>query len=162
MLKALLNNEHGDLLNKLSSSISSIATVSGLVRRKTKSFKAEIFLLALAQCVAQGKTSFNKIVIQMYSLDKNCGITSQALWGRLTRDTCNLEQFIIKCSAKLVAQQVPQAQKHKSVFTRILTEDSSFVKMMKACAEIFPAHGNKHGATVGVKLNRACPTNQSF
>lgn len=153
MFKSLLSNEHGDLLSKLSASITSIAIISGLILRKTKTFKAEVFLLAFAKSVAEGKPSFNKIVMQMHTLDKNCSITPQALWKRLTRSTCSLEQFIIKCSAKLFAQQVPQAQKHKRVFTRILTEDSSFVKMMKACAEIFPAHGNKHGATAGVKLN---------
>ena len=64
-----------------------------------------------------------------------------------------LETFIAKCIALICSQGVPEAHQHTGKFNRILTEDSSFVKMIKYCSDLFPAHGNKSGSTAGVKLN---------
>jgi hypothetical protein len=142
-----------NLLKELSNKVSIFAALSGLVVRKSKSFKSEVFLLALVKAANQGKASFNKLAIEMSSLDSDCSISPQALWKRLAREGCLLEQFIGKCIALVTSHAVVEAKQHEQKFQRILTEDSSFVKMLKACASLFPAHGNKHGNTAGVKLN---------
>src|SRR5690606_20523281 len=41
------------------------------------------------------------------------------------------------------------------VIRRILVEDSTVQTMPKANAELFPAHGNRHGSTAGVKIDFA-------
>ena len=142
-----------DLLNQLSTKIADFAILSRLVVRKSASFKPEVFLMALLKEAHFGKASFNKIAIEMRELDCSCEISSQALWKRLTRADCMLETFVSKCIALVVSHGVVEARAHRGKFGRILTEDSSFVKMTKLCADLFPAHGNKHGKTAGLKLN---------
>jgi len=142
-----------DLLKKLACNISLFAVLSRIVVRKSKTFKPEVFLLALIKSSNQGKATLNKIAMEMCNIDNACDISPQALWKRLNREDCLLEQFISKCIALITSHGVVEASLHKAKFIRILTEDSSFVKILKACSDLFPAHGNKHGCTAGLKLN---------
>jgi len=48
-----------------------------------------------------------------------------------------------------------QSSLRKSPIKRIIIEDSSGQAMLKANADHFPAHGNGHGATAGVKIDFA-------
>jgi len=141
------------LINSLSSQILGFAMSSGLMVRKSKSFKPNIFLLALLKAANGGKATFNKLAMLLEDLDPECKVTPQALCKRLNRADCMLETFITKCIALVISDGVPEAKQHNNKFKRILTEDSSFVKMTKLCAEEFPAHGNKYGSTAGLKLN---------
>lgn len=142
-----------DLLKSCSEKISSFAILSNLIRRKSKTFKPEVFLLAVMKAVQQGKSSLNKIVIEMAELDHDCSTSPQALHKRINRKDCLLERFFNLCIGLMTSQGVTEAKEHGKKFRRILTEDSSFVKMLKSCAELFPAHGNHHGKTAGIKLN---------
>lgn len=153
MLNTIKGTKGADLLSKLSTEITVFAIISGLVIRKSKSFKPEVFLLALIKAAHQGKASFNKIAIELDDLNKSCAISSQALWKRLTREGCMLESFIGKCMALISSHGVVEVKRHKKKFNRVLTEDSSFVKMIKLCSDLFPASGNKHGSTAGLKVN---------
>ncbi len=142
-----------ELLNRFSNKIATFAILSNLVIRSSKSFKPEVFLLALMKAANQGNASMNKIAMEMFNLDVQCDLSPQALWKRLNRSDCYLEQFLGKCIALICSQSVIESKLSAGKFKRILTEDSSFVKMLKTCADLFPAHGNKHGKTAGLKLN---------
>lgn len=153
MLKTNKGAKSTDLLKTLSAKISQFAILSGLVIRQSKSFKPEVFLLALLQVVSQGKSSYNNIAMEMGEVDSQCSNSAQSLWKRMARKDCNLEMFLGKCMALFCSQNTMKSQVGQGVFTRILTEDSSFVKMLKSCADLFPAHGNAYGKTAGLKLN---------
>ena len=142
-----------DLLKSCCEKIFSFATLSNLVLRKSKTFKPDVFLLALMKTVQQGKSSLNKIAMEMAELDPSCTMSPQALHKRINREDCLLEKFLNLCIGLMISQGVVEAKKHAKTFGRILTEDSSFVKMLKSCADLFPAHGNAHGKTAGIKLN---------
>ena len=109
--------------------------------------------MALMKTVQQGKSSLNKIVMVMADLDPSCSISPQALHKRINRNDCCLEKFLNLCIGLMISQGVGEAKKHAKTFGRILTEDSSFVRILKSCADLFPAHGNGHGKTAGIKLN---------
>lgn len=142
-----------DLLKSCCDKIFCFAILSNLILRKSKSFKPEVFLLALMKVVQQGKSSLNKIVMEMAELDPSCAISPQALHKRINRKDCSLEKFLNLCIGLMISQGVVEAKNHTCKFKRILTEDSSFVRMLKSCADLFPAHGNGHGKTSGIKLN---------
>ena len=153
MLNTYLNPKGSNLLYKMSAQIYEFAICAGLVIRKSKSFKPEVFLLALIKAAHHGRASYNNIALRIQEDDNSCSISAQALWKRLTREGCMLEVFMAKCTALICSQGVTEAQLHIGKFKRILTEDSSFVKMIKHCADLFSAHGNKHGSTAGIKTN---------
>ena len=116
-------------------------------------FKPEVFLMALLKAAHFGKASFNKIAIEMHEIDSSCEISAQALWKRLTRPDCMLQTFISRRIDLVISHGVVEAGSHRGKFVWVLTEDSSFVKLVKLCADLFPAHRNKHGKTAGLKLN---------
>ena len=142
-----------DLLKTCSTKIYQFAILSNLIVRKSKTFKAEVFLLALMKVVQQGKSTLNKIVMEMAEIDSCCVISPQALHKRINREDCFLEKFFNLCVGLMISQGITETKKHSGKFCRILTEDSSFVKMLKSCSELFPAHGNRYGQTAGIKLN---------
>lgn len=142
-----------DLLKTFSEKIYIFAILSNLIVRKSKTFKPEVFLLALMKVVQQGKSSLNKIVMEMTEIDPKCSISPQALHKRINREDFFLEKFLNLCIGLMISQGITETKKHAEKFGRILTEDSSFVKMLKSCSELFPAHGIRHGQTAGIKLN---------
>lgn len=153
MFKSLRGAKSADPLKTLSAKIWNFATASELVVRKSKKFKPEVFLLALIQAANSGNASYNEIASKMVEIDEQCDLSAVAIWKRISTKALALERFLGMCITHLCSIPVMDSFCKKSPFTRILTEDSSFVKMLKSCAELFPAHGNKHGSTAGVKLN---------
>jgi len=149
MLNYLIKISNADPLKSLSHHLMNFAISSTLVVRKSKKFKPEVFFLALVQAAGKGKTSFNSIVRKMSELAPECDLSAVALWKRIQRSPMALE----RCFTHICSLPVMDSTMKNSPFTRILTEDSSFVKMLKACSDLFPAHGNKYGETAGVKLN---------
>lgn len=142
-----------DLPSSLSKKIITFATLSGLLERKSRSFKPDVFLLALMRVSQQGKASLNKIAMEMAQIDSKCLLSPQALHKRINKGGCALEVFLHQCIGAIISEGVQESHQYSKHFGRILTEDSSFVRMLKSCADLFPAHGNKHGATAGMKLN---------
>ncbi len=65
--------------------------------------------------------------------------------------------FLLAVSCELMKQGLEPASDAllRSGITQILIEDASAQAMPKANAEDFPAHGNHHGQTAGVKINFA-------
>lgn len=84
---------------------------------------------------------------------KNSGsLSKQALHKRINKHAVAFLLQVIK--DLLVAPYGGALQEFKDCgFHRILVEDSTTLRLPKANAEIFPAHGNASGDTAGVKCN---------
>jgi len=150
-------NKRNDTLHSLSANINLLAKKSNLVQRQSKTFNPEAFLLALIECVNTGKGSLTHIAIA-YSKQANGAIlTPQAIHERINRHADSLESFLVSCISHCISQKFRSSSTSSSLsknnFNRILVEDSSFVKLRKSCADLFKAHGNRHGKTAGMKLN---------
>lgn len=145
-----------DLLKKFFAEINRFARESGFVQRQSKKFKASVFLLALAQCSEQGDCGLNTLAMKMHSIDSSCKLSYQALHERIMREEVSLEVFLGKCLAFFVSDSVRRSldtELAEGPFRRVLIQDSSFVKLLKRCSKLFPAHGNGKGETAGFKLD---------
>jgi hypothetical protein len=130
-----------------------IATQTGMVVRKSLKFTPAAFLLTLMSAVVTGKGSFNQLVtclkdrvnqsMARQSLHERIGIaTTSFMMGVI----CDLMHQRFKASAVALGE---------SPILRVIIEDASSQVMPKGNAETFPAHGNHHGATAGVKIDLA-------
>ena len=81
--------------------------------------------------------------------------STQALQQRITRTENGLEGFLLYCLIHVLNYQPRSEQSNtlNSPFNRILTGDSSFLRLLKKNAKHFPAHGNAHGQTAGAKTD---------
>ena len=130
-----------------------IATQTSLVIRKSPRFTPGAFLQSLLSAVVTGKASFNQIVADLksralvpmarQSMHERIGITSTAFLMRVLGEL-TAQRFAPSCAAL-----------EGSPIRRLLIEDASAQVMPKANATEFPAHGNHHGPTAGVKIDLA-------
>lgn len=130
-----------------------IAIETKLIIRKSPRFSADGFLSSLLFAVTSGQGSLNQIV--------------QNLMGRVTRAMSRqslFERFSPKSTAFLQStlhdlmeqryEPVRSALTNSGI-SRIILEDASAQVLPKSNAEEFPAHGNHHGQTAGVKIDFA-------
>ena len=130
-----------------------IASDTKLVIRKSPKFSPGGFLQSLLSSVATGQGSLNQIASEL-------GDRSQAAMARQSMH----DRFTPKSTAFLMAV-VCDLMEHRfkpagtalegTQILRIMIEDASGVGFPKANSEAFPAHGNHHGATAGVKIDLA-------
>lgn len=161
MLKAYQQLEDSakrtNLLDSLSADLNRFARESNLVQRKSNSFDPESFLLTLIDCVNTGKGSLNEIATAYAKQANGSNLSPQAIHERITREETSLECFLCRCISHTIAGKFRSNAELRTIsntkFNRILVEDSSFVKLLKSCADIFKAHGNAHGKTAGMKLD---------
>ena len=161
MLKAYQQLEDSakrtNLLVSLSNKLNQLASKSNLVQRKSKFFDPESFLLALVDCVNTGKGSLNEIATSYAKQPNGSTISPQAIQERITRGETSLESFLCSCISHVISDKFRSNAEISFIsntrFNRILVGDSSFVKLLKSCADIFKAHGNAHGKTAGMKLD---------
>ena len=80
----------------------------------------------------------------------------QALQQRITRTECGVEGFLCRCLSHICQWNFLNTRPAgTSPFGRIMIEDSTFVRLPKGNAEVFPGHGNASGATAGCKVDLA-------
>ena len=129
------------------------ATQSGLVIRKSSKFSPEGFLGTLLSSVITGKASFNQLVINL-KLRVEKSMSRQSLHQRIGPKSTAFLVFVL---CDLMKQRFKPAVRvlGKSVIRRIIIEDASGQVMPKSNAVDFPAHGNHHGPTAGVKIDLA-------
>lgn len=130
-----------------------IATQTRLVIRKSQKFSPGGFLQSLLSSVATGLASLNQIVGDLKDR-VDAPMARQSLHERFDiRSTA----FLMAVLSDLMAQRFKPAAAalEPSAIQRIIIEDASGQVMPKSNAESFPAHGNHHGATAGVKINFA-------
>lgn len=131
----------------------SLAIQTGLIIRKSPKFTADGFLQSLLSSVVTGHGSTNQIASELkervghsmsrQSLHDRFGISSTAF---LLAVSCDLMKKRFQPSGQELLQ---------SGITEILIEDASAQAMPKANSNHFPAHGNHHGETAGVKIDFA-------
>lgn len=130
-----------------------IASQTGLVVRKSTRFTPDAFLQSLLAAVALGKGSFNDMVGIIKPL-VDSPMARQSFHERLSpRSTA----FLLAVLADLMEQryQPAAAALAGGAIRRFLVEDSTTLAMPKTNAATFPAHGNRHGHTAGVKIDFA-------
>ncbi len=130
-----------------------LATQTGLICRKSPKFSAEGFLQALLSSTVTGKASFNQIASELKTRVGQ-SMSRQSIHERFGPSST---AFLLAVSCELMKQGLEPASHAllKSGITQILIEDASAQAMPKANAQDFPAHGNHHGQTAGVKINFA-------
>lgn len=133
--------------------LDSIATRTGLVVRKSGKFTPAGFLQTLLGSVVTGLGSLNQLAGSLKDFVA-APMARQSLHERFsTRSTA----FLMGVLTDLTEQRYrPAAEALRSgPVRRILIEDASGQVMPKANAAAFPAHGNRHGDTAGVKIDLA-------
>ena len=130
-----------------------IASDTKLVIRKSPKFSPGGFLQSLLSSVATGQGSLNQIASEL-------GDRAQAAMARQSmhdRFTPKSTAFLMAVVCDLMEQRFKPAGTavEGTRILRIMIEDASGVGFPKANSEAFPAHGNHHGATAGVKIDLA-------
>jgi len=131
--------------------LAALARETHFVIRESPKMDPSTFLQTLSGAVASGFASHNQIAIGL-SQRTGAPISSQAVHQRFSEAST---AFLTGVMHRLFGQRLSSALSDKSlgVIRRILVEDSSVQTMPKANAATFPAHGNRHGSTSGVKID---------
>jgi hypothetical protein len=131
----------------------SLAIQTGLIMRKSSKFTADGFLQSLLSSTVTGQGSSNQIAAE---LKERVGqsMSRQSLHERFGPSST---AFLLAVSCDLMKQRFEPSGEAllKSGITQILIEDASAQAMPKANSDHFPAHGNHHGKTAGVKIDFA-------
>jgi hypothetical protein len=130
-----------------------IASQTRLIIRHSRKFSAAGFLQSLLSSVVTGLASLNQIAGDLKDRD-HPGMARQSLHERFDiRSTA----FLMAVLCDLMEQRYSTAVTvvGSTAIQRILIEDASGQVMPKSNADTFPAHGNHHGRTAGVKIDLA-------
>ncbi len=132
------------------SRLNEIARKTEFVIRDSRKFRPENFLLSLLKSVCSGKASFNQLAMSLGGSAP--AISRQGVHKRINRFAV---AFLIQIISDLLTNHSADVLEEfsRSGFKRILVEDSSTLRLPKANAELFPAHGNASGSTAGVKCD---------
>lgn len=131
-----------------------IAIQTQLVVRQSKKFSPDAFLCSLLEAVSSGKGSGNQIASQLGDrLDHS--MARQSMHDRFSEKST---AFLVAVHTDLLEQRyrsAHQAFAKQTLIKRVFTEDCTGIALPKSNALTFPAHGNHHGATAGVKIDFA-------
>jgi hypothetical protein len=133
--------------------LDALARETRFVIRQSPKMDPSTFLQTLCGAVASGFASHNQIAMGV-SQRTGAAISSQAIHGRFSEAST---AFLTGVMQRLFGQRFSAGLSNEALgmIRRILVEDSSVQAMPKANAETFPAHGNRHGSTAGVKFDFA-------
>jgi len=135
--------------------LDSLAIQTRLVVRKSDKFTPGGFLQSLLSGTVTGKASFNQLASELRERTGS-GMSRQSLHERLDE---RATAFLMAVLCALMEQRFkPVVTGHgegAGAIRRLLVEDSSAQVLPKANAGSFPAHGNHHGKTAGVKIDFA-------
>ena len=133
--------------------LDALARETRFVVRESSRMDPSTFLQTLSGAVASGLASLNQIAMGL-SQRTGIPIRRQAIHGRFSEAST---AFLTGVMHRLFGQRFSSGLSNRNLsgIRRILVEDSSVQAMPKANAETFPAHGNRHGSTAGVKFDFA-------
>lgn len=132
--------------------LAQLAIQTKLIQRKSSKFTADAFLQSLLSAVATGHASFNQLVGKLKDR-VSAAMARQSYHERLDKHAV---AFLIAVLHDLMEQRYQCTNVlRQSPVQRVIIEDASAQVMPKANAEEFPAHGNHHGPTAGVKIDFA-------
>lgn len=132
-----------------------VARKTKFIQRASRKFSAEGYLFSIIQAILTGKAAFRQIAM-MLKFSASLGLSKQAIWKRTNKLAVAfmLEALSLTLQEKW-QRSVPKTSPLKRHFGRILVQDSTQQKLPKENHELFPAHGNGHGPTAGVKVDLA-------
>jgi len=130
-----------------------IASETELVIRKSSKFSPSGFLQSLLSSVATGQASLNQIASELGDR-AHAAMARQSMHDRFTTKST---AFLMAVICDLMEQRFKPAGTalEGTKILRVIIEDASGQAFPKANAESFPAHGNHHGQTAGVKIDLA-------
>lgn len=130
--------------------IEEIARQTKLIRRHSRKFSANGFLLSLVKSVVKGDTSLNQIAMNLAGFSHQ-SMTRQAVFQRLGPASTS---FLLGILNQLLATRFPLAERliKSRRFGRVLVEDSTVISMARSNAENFPNNGNGKFMTAGCKF----------
>lgn len=128
-----------------------IANKTRLVIRKSPKFDPGSFLQTLISSVVTGQASFNQLVGDLKDRVAS-PMARQSLHERFGESST---AFLVTVLCDLMEQRYQPAASvlRDGPILRVIIEDSTSQVMPKANAAAFPAHGNHHGPTAGVKID---------
>lgn len=135
-------------LPALLGNLDELARSSGLIRRASRKFSAEGFLLTLLNAVCRGQASFREMAMSLASR-QSAGLARQSLHERFHPGATRFLQAVL---GRVLHPRVRGCGK-ASPFARILVEDSTQLWMPKKNASIYRAVANTSGDTAGAKLD---------
>ncbi len=131
-----------------------IAIDKGFIIRESTKMTASGFVQTIIDAIVSGRGSYNQLAD---ALGKKTGdpMSRQGMEERFENDACvdfvgAVHEAILEAQFLKVDQPLKE-----SPIKRIVVEDSSGQSMPKSNADNFPAHGNHHGPTAGVKIDFA-------
>jgi hypothetical protein len=130
-----------------------IAKQNRLVIRKSSKFDSGAFLQTLLSSVVTGHASLNQLAGGLK--DRVAApMARQSLHERIGEKST---AFLLSVLCDLMEQRYQPAADvlRDGAILRVIIEDSSSQVMPKANSALFPAHGNHHGPTAGVKIDFA-------
>lgn len=130
-----------------------IANKTRLVIRKSRKFDPGAFLQTLLSSVVTGHASFNQLAGELKDR-VSAPMARQSLHERIGEEST---AFLVSVLCDLMEQRYQPATSvlRDGPVLRVIIEDSSSQVMPKSNAAAFPAHGNRHGPTAGVKIDFA-------
>jgi hypothetical protein len=133
--------------------LDAIAHSCGLVMRKSSKFTPSAFLQTLLGSVATGLASLNQLAGSL----KNFTHSAMARQSFHQRFNTSSTAFLVAVLSDLTEKrfQPATAALRTGPIKRIFIEDASAQAMPKSNAKLFPAHGNHHGSTAGLKVDFA-------
>jgi hypothetical protein len=133
------------------SKLEHLARISGLIRRRSRKFSAEGFLLSLIQCVTRGTSSFHHLALSLAGFEQD-SMSRQAMFQRLSPASTS---FLVRVLREILSSGTRALISTSDAlpFGRILVEDSTVISMAKSNAHHFPNNGNGKVATAGCKIN---------
>ena len=128
-----------------------IAIKTKLISRKSPRFSADAFLMSLLFAVTSGKGSLNQIAQNLMGRVLR-SMSRQSLFERFSPKSTAFMQSVLQDLMEQRYQSTRPALARSGI-RRIIVEDASSQVLPKSNAEEFPAHGNHHGQTAGVKID---------
>jgi hypothetical protein len=130
-----------------------IAIETEFIVRQSSKMDPEKFVQTLLSASSSGKASYNQIAADL-GVKTGDPMSRQGMEERFS-DAC--VSFMTGVHSALLEQHFSQLDPtlRDSHIKRIFVEDSSAQRMPKSNAGNFPAHGNHHGVTAGVKIDLA-------
>ena len=128
-----------------------LARKTKLVQRQSAKFCPHGFLCSLLQSVTTGMASLNQMAGQLHERIGRA-MVRQSLHERFSEKST---AFLLETLGALMEQRYKPATKGLigGLIKRLVIEDSSGQRLPKSNAQHFPAHGNHHGKTAGVKID---------
>jgi hypothetical protein len=131
-----------------------IAKETGFFTRDSSKMDASKFVQTLISAAVSGKASYNQIASDLGNKTGN-PMSRQAMAERFENDACPSFMTAVHLRIMEAHFQPATATLKGSKIKRLVVEDSSGQAMPKSNAHDFPAHGNGHGQTAGVKIDFA-------